>query len=241
MNALTFERALVVGDPSAAIASVTRMGRVMLAVARHGITHERIGAVEMVQRVDHTLRLGGSAHDAVIDLSALKANVADRTPRMGSRALPRFQALGHDGAILFALIALDGLAAFDGAADELAFDPSAAPTIVAAPQPVADASGEGPDPGGLALERAAAKPGIAQLRFVVPGVRQRWSGSIGTVLPAMGFLNVIQADFHLHLRAGAIGGWHSERSADAQVLQALDPSGAPLGLFLEHADVIDLD
>lgn len=240
MVALTFERALVRGEASATIASITRMGRVMLSVARHGITHERIGAVETVQRVDGALRLGGSAHDAVIDLTALGGIVADRTPRMGGRVLPRFQALGHDGAILFALIALDGLAAFDAAAAELAFDRAGAPAFSATPRAATLAAGEGPDPGGTALERAAARPGLVTLRFSAPGVRQDWSGSIGPVLPAMGFFNVIQANFHLHMRAGAIGGWRAETGAGASVFEALGPLGEPLGLILEHTEAIDL-
>ena len=50
---------------------------------------------------------------------------------------------------------------------------------------------------------------------------QRWRGIVPAINPAMGFINLIAADFHLHLRAGAVAlrtesrnGWRSRAGRD---------------------------
>jgi putative heme degradation protein len=224
----SFERAIVDARAADAISCTAQMGRVMLTAARHDVTHERIGRVESLEVRGSTLQLGGTAHDATIDLDAVAAVVADRTGRMKDRALPRLQALADDGEILFGLIALDGLDPFDAAIAGLRFGP--APPPPAAPPPAesvpADA-GEMADP---VLAQAVESQRPVTLRFARPGIVQRWTGEIKAITPAMGFLNVIQPDFHLHVRAGAIASW--QQAPQSLELHAITMSGEPNGLVL---------
>jgi putative heme degradation protein len=67
-----------------------------------------------------------------------------------------------------------------------------------------------------------------------PGVTQRWRGLVPEINPAMGFINIITSDFHLHLRGGDVRHW--QRSAptadDAIELTAIGADDTSLGLFL---------
>lgn len=68
-----------------------------------------------------------------------------------------------------------------------------------------------------------------------PGLVQRWSGLVPAINPAMGFINIIAPDFHLHVRGGTVARWDSQ---DAGVnghvrLTALDADGKPIGLALQ--------
>ena len=54
------------------------------------------------------------------------------------------------------------------------------------------------------LERAAGRVTIELTR---PSFRQAWVGDIPAVKPAMGFINIIRPDFHLHLKGGSVSGW----------------------------------
>jgi putative heme degradation protein len=67
-----------------------------------------------------------------------------------------------------------------------------------------------------------------------PGVTQRWRGLVPEINPAMGFINIITSDFHLHLRGGDVKQWQrSAPSADGTVeLTAIGAGDTSLGLFL---------
>ena len=60
------------------------------------------------------------------------------------------------------------------------------------------------------------------------GVSQSWQGRIEAVKPAMGFLNVMTPDFHLHLEGGSVSGWRAEPGRRI----ALDAGGQPTRLSL---------
>mgnify|MGYP001133003610 CR=1 FL=1 len=62
-----------------------------------------------------------------------------------------------------------------------------------------------------------------------PGVTHRWTGTIAGVSFSHGFLNVIQPDMHLHVRAGAIADW---REGPEGTFSALDADDTAIGLTL---------
>lgn len=50
----------------------------------------------------------------------------------------------------------------------------------------------------------------------------------------MGFINVMRADFHLHLKAGAVAAWHRDLFTGER--EAFNADGEPLGLTLLKAN-----
>lgn len=78
------------------------------------------------------------------------------------------------------------------------------------------------------------------------GLFQHWQGALPEPKPAMGFVNIMQGDFHLHLKAGAVSGWARTDSAGAVALEARDSEGKGFGLVLRgpaaaFAEVPDVD
>ena len=70
---------------------------------------------------------------------------------------------------------------------------------------------------------------MANARFRAPGFEQAFRGVVETVKPAMGFINVMRADFHLHLKSAAVAEWRPigpER-------RAVNATGEELGLYLQ--------
>ena len=71
------------------------------------------------------------------------------------------------------------------------------------------------------------------IAFSRPGLTQSWNGVIESVSPAMGFINVMRPDFHLHLRGGAVARWRRNGLANGAVeMVAEDAQGAPTGLVV---------
>jgi hypothetical protein len=60
-------------------------------------------------------------------------------------------------------------------------------------------------------------------------VRQCWSGVIKGLKPAMGFMNIMTPDFHLHLKGGTVTGWKTE----ATVQHAIGVNGQRSGLTIK--------
>ena len=48
----------------------------------------------------------------------------------------------------------------------------------------------------------------------------------------MGFVNVMQGDFHLHLKAGAVAAWERRAVGEMVELHARDEAGEAFGLVL---------
>lgn len=214
-------------------AQATRgMGRVMLSAAANGATHERIGPVGEVLLEDGHVRLAGGAHDASIDLSVVTAVVADRSGRMKDRVLPRIEFQNAAGETLFSMIALDGLEPFDGAVAGLATGGALPEKERPAPTGNTPAEVAETDPGAVPLHAAKAGGDAIAIAFSAPGLVQRWQGTIADVKPAMGFINIIQPDFHLHLRAEAVSRWARAEANGAVRLEAFGAGGVPLGLTL---------
>ena len=56
---------------------------------------------------------------------------------------------------------------------------------------------------------------------------------IESVKPAMGFINVMKPDFHLHLRGGAVASWQRKDIGGGVVeMIAQDAKSAPTGLVV---------
>jgi putative heme degradation protein len=215
--------------PLAVIARLPAMGKVMLTARRGGATHERIGDVTEIGIDGLVARLGGDCHAARIDAAVALKAVADRTGKMQDRALPRVDFETADGDIAFSVIALDGLEPFEAALEPLgAGDPR--PERVK-PAPNASEVGED-DPGAAPLAAAQASGREVTIELTAPGLVQSWRGVIASVKPAMGFINVMQPDFHLHLRGGAVARWRRVDAGGAVTLLAEDAAGAPTGLAL---------
>lgn len=223
-------REILLGSVADAVATVTAMGRVMLSAAAGGVIHERMGPVAGVAEADGRLILSGEMHDAAIDLGVIVRVVADRTGRMKDRILPRLELQDEAGATAFSLIGLDGIESFDAALDRLgpgealpAKPPREAPTSASAPPETADA-------GARLLDsvRAAGLP--ISVRFRLNGLEQGWTGVIAEVKPAMGFLNILQPDFHLHLKDHAVVAWRRSPAGEGLAMHAEAADGTPLGL-----------
>lgn len=225
-----YTRARMISPVREVMGALPSMGRVMLSASAQDVTHERIGPVERVTGDQGTLRLEGRSHDARLDVASIGTLVADRTGRMGERFLPRIQALGPEGGLLYALIALDGLEPFDAALVGLALGEDAPP--LEPPPPRGDPPSPEGDAAQILIDRLAEEGASLAIEFASRGLLQTWSGKAAPTKPAMGFVNIIGPDFHLHVRAGAIGSWRDEDGLH----RALAPDGAETGLTVRVLD-----
>ncbi|GLK76832.1 hypothetical protein GCM10008171_20860 [Methylopila jiangsuensis] len=222
------QRSLLTEGPKAVIARLPLFGRAMLTANHGGATHERIGAIEAVAFEDGAAILSGANHDARIDLGVVVRAVADRTGKMKDRALPRVEFQTANGETAFSVIALDGLAPFEEALAPFADGEPLPEKEKPAPAPAAEL--QDADPGRAPFDAAHAAGGDVTVALDVPGLSQRWRGAAPEIKPAMGFINVMTADFHLHLRGGAVAGWDREDGSEAVTFAARDGAGAPTGL-----------
>ncbi len=180
------------------------MGRVMLTANHRGATHERMGPVDEVELAGNKAICRGATHDSAIDLAAVDAIFVDRTGRMKDKVLPRLEF--HDAAgPMFSFVGLDGLEPFDAGLAGAAGQP-VAPAAREPSEPATLADG---DPGSAPFEKAYAGKAEVTIEFRRPGLTQSWRGVIAEVKPAMGFINVMRPDFHLHLRGGAVARWRA--------------------------------
>jgi hypothetical protein len=203
------------------------MGRVMLTANAHGATHERIGSIGAVVPDGAMLRLTGPAHDALIDGASIGAVIADRTGRMKDKALPRLEFLNASGELIFSLICLEGLEPFDAALAPLGGGASLPEKAKPPPDP---ASLEEGDPGAAPFIAAAGR--AVTISIDVAGFSQRWSGVVDAMKPAMGFINVMTPDFHLHLRGGSVARWRRTDDAADVLLTGENAGGEAIGLHV---------
>lgn len=209
-----------------------QMGRVMVIAQQGAVTHERIGVVEAVEDDGGRLHLTGAHHDALICVEPLDQMTLDTSAVIRDKVYPRLDFLKADGSVAFGLSGWDGLAAFVAPLDELARTPlPLRDRAVTAKGPRAE--NDPADPIQSPLQAALDDGTPVLLRFNDGILRQDWTGRIGALKPAMGFLNIMTPDFHLHLRGGAFLGW--QQTADgALVAMASDQTPSMLTL---HRDV----
>jgi putative heme degradation protein len=205
------------------------MGRVMLTTNHGGATHERMGVVETVTESGGKALCGGATHDSALDLSAVKAVYADRTGKMKDKVLPRLEFHGADGRAMFSFVGLDGLEPFDAGLNGAKGAAVAATTR----EPSDPATLNDGDPGSVPFDAACKAGGEVTIAFERPGLTQSWTGVIESVKPAMGFINVMKPDFHLHLRGGAVASWlRNEIGGGVVEMVAVDAEAAPIGLVV---------
>jgi putative heme degradation protein len=231
MSAPPLLREKLLAGPQQVLARLPSLGRLMIVAQHGGATHERLGSVEGVVYLDQRALCRGACHDCDVDLDAVDSIVIDRSGRMKDTVLPRIEFLNAGGDGLFRVVGLEGLEKFDqglaGIAGAALPEPSA---IQSAPSAEVSDS----DPGALPLQAACDAGTAVTVELRGAGITQRWRGIINAVRPAMGFVNVITDDFHLHLRGGAVAAWKSGGSpvdGEAELIAA-DGNGDATGLVL---------
>jgi hypothetical protein len=226
----TFPRARLAATPEAVLATLPQIGRLMITAKNLGATHERIGPVETVSFADGWALIGGADHESRIEMGSVAEMVVDRTSVMKDKAYPRIDLHRADGSYICGIVGFDGLEPFDnaiaavGPGEALEAKPDGGPTERIDPAET--------DPGLVTLEsvREAASPVVVGFRQ--PGFRQAFRGVVETVKPAMGFINIMRGDFHLHLKSGAVAEW---REVDGE-RRAVNAGGEELGLYLASAE-----
>lgn len=231
MNDNTALRQQLTAPPERVLTRLVAMGKVMIVAQDGAVTHERIGTVEKVIKADGRLVFAGSAHDCSVDVAQVAAVVADRSGRMKDKVLPKLELLNAAGELVFSVVGLDGIEKFDDAIaryDGTAVEPK---PKQAGPQATLDDD----DPAMAPLTAANASGEEIAIEMAKPGILQRWSGLVPAMNPAMGFINIIASDFHLHVRGGCVARWESrDAGAAGHVrLTALNAEGKPIGLALQ--------
>ena len=222
------KRERLTADPAAVIATLPAMGKLMITAKNLGATHERIGSIETVVREDGWLIVGGAEHASRIDPAAIAEIIVDRTSIMGEQAYPRIDFKTRDDVVLFSVVGFAGLEPFDAALTP--FEPGIELEVSeAAPRGERGEVSES-DPGAVPFKAAIATALPISICFDRPGFHQQWDGVVETVKPAMGFNNVMRADFHLHLKADAVTEWREEPAEAGVALVAFDADGNRLGL-----------
>lgn len=232
MNNETNPREKLAQAPAEILKSLPAMGRVMLSTRSGGATHERMGVVEAVTIAGNEVRLSGAFHDSRIDLATVVRIVADRTSKMRERVLPRLECQDASGETLFSLIGLDGLEPFDKALEPFGAGEMLEPIQREAPGSGGSADVPEDDLGARSFAAILASGEPIAIDIERAGLFQHWQGALPEPKPAMGFVNIMQGDFHLHLKAGAVSSWEWTESAGTVVLEARDSEGKGFGLVL---------
>lgn len=231
MNDTAALRHQLTAAPDRVLARLTAMGKVMVVAQDGGVTHERIGVVEKIRRSEGRIVLTGAAHDCSVDLAHVASAIVDRSGRMKDKVLPKLELLNTDGNLVFSVVGLDGLARFDDAlARFVGVAVESKAKAQATPATLADN-----DPGQQPLVAANNAGEEIAIEMQKPGLVQRWRGLVPAVNPAMGFINIISPDFHLHLRGGTVARWdrHDAGKAGELRLSAVGSDGTPTGLALQ--------
>lgn len=232
MNTPACLREVLPQSPAEILPLLTAMGRVMLSARRQGAIHERMGAVRSVTIDADRARLTGECHDSVIDLAVVKRIVVDRSGRMRDKVLPKLECQDAAGETLFSLIGLEGIEPFDQALAPLGAGAPLEPVVREAPSGEAAPELQADDLGAATFAAILAEGLPIAIEFERPGLFQHWVGLLPEPKPSMGFVNVMQGDFHLHLQAGTVAAWARHQLEAEVVLQALDAEGRETGLSL---------
>lgn len=211
-----------------------QVGRLMIIGKTDAVTHERIGPVESVAREGDAIVCRGAAHDSRIETAGIVSIIADTSSVMRDQVYPRLDFNDAEGKPIVSVVGFEGLdpfeAALSGLSLEVLSDAEEKPARKERLEVAAD------DPGRVPLEAALAAGLPITIAFEKQGFSQRWTGIVPKVSPAMGFINVMDSDFHLHLPGGSVSRWTS-RAADGRTeLLALNADGEPIGLTLSAAD-----
>lgn len=216
-------------SPATVIARLPAMGRVMIITSTGAVTHERIGLVERVAGAGDRLQCLGPNHDSSFAPDLVRDLVVSRGAGPGGKVYPRIDFNTAAGETLFSVVGFEGVEPFDAALEGLRTGPAeGAPKGPAfAPRPEALET----DPACAPFAAARDAGGSASVTIERPGFRQSWAGVVPAPKLAMGFVNVMVEDFHLHIAGGAVHGWEAEGTTR----RALGADGAELGLSVTPA------
>jgi hypothetical protein len=221
MNAADSHRHALPLRPLDVLGRIPDMGAVQVGIRVGGALLEGIGPVLRVHEDRGEIVLHGPGSETRIAVSAIARIVCDQM--VMARIMPFLELLDADGSALVKITALDGLEAFDAALDGIQRT-----ALDAASPPARPAAGDvEPASGPLREAQAAGTP--VTLAASKPGISHRWTGRFGNVSFERGFLNVIEPDMHLHVRAGGIADWREEPAGQ---FSALDKDGVAIGLTL---------
>ncbi|MEQ9123217.1 MAG: ChuX/HutX family heme-like substrate-binding protein, partial [Alphaproteobacteria bacterium] len=224
--------------PEAILERLPAMGRVMLVGRNDGVTHERIGPVGDVMARGGYARISGDCHDGALISLRVDKVVLDVSSTMKDKVFPRIDFMTKDGIAAASVVGMEGLEPFEAALADVARG-------AAEDAPPREAPGErqelaDDDPARAPFEAAVASGAAVRIEFRGPSFTQRWQGRIEATRPAMGFLNVMTPDFHLHLKGGAVAEWRVETGPEGAALAAIGADGAPIGLYLQADRMADL-
>jgi putative heme degradation protein len=216
-----------------ALDRATRFGKLMVTFSHGGATHERIGVIERVEEGQDGIRLAGAHHASLITPSSFVAVETDRSSKMKDKYYPRLVFCDAAGKAVFAVVGFEGLEPFDAALAGCTEEPLPA----VEPAPRSAPTGEAPLSPALpfdALQLAQQSGEEVVIRHGTDGFRQEWRGKIGNLKPAMGFINIIDSDFHLHLKDGSVSAWQrtGPEAASMQTFAAVDTDGNLTGLTI---------
>ena len=214
-----------------ALDRAARFGKLMVTFSQGGATHERIGVIEKVEEVADGIRLVGAHHASLIVPSALASIEADRSSKMKDKHYPRLVFFDAVGKAVFSVVGFEGLEPFDAAMAGCTEVPVPAPEPTPRSAPASEAPPTLPFD---ALQLAQQSGEEVVIRHGTQGFRQDWRGRIGGLKPAMGLINIIDPDFHLHLKDGSVSAWQAAPASEAgvQTYAALDADGNPTGLTI---------
>jgi len=232
MNDTTALRQQLDAAPDRVLMRLTAMGKIMIVASAGGVTHERIGVVEKVRRNESSFVFTGEAHDCTIDMAQVATAIADRSGKMKDKVLPKLELLNAGGELLFSVVGLDGIEKFDEGLARFT-GPAIAPKVKEAAG--AQATLHNDDPAMRPLAAAHEADAEITIEMQKAGMIQRWRGTLPAINPAMGFVNIIAPDFHLHVRGGAVTRWEqSDTDVPGHIrLSAIDADGKPTGLTLQ--------
>lgn len=206
------------------------LGRVMVALSAGGATHERIGRIAHVARRGGTLCLGEAAE---LDLGAVQRVVLDRGSVMRGQVYPRLEFQDSAGVVLLRVVGMDGEGPFETNLAHLLGpalfrqEAASAPAMEVAAEDCAATT---------LLRRLHEAGGPVRVALRAGPAWQAWEGVTPEPRLAMGYVNLIEPGFHLHLRLGSVAGFHVSEEG----WEAVDDTGARSGLTLRPFNTVAL-
>lgn len=223
------QRAQLDVNPAALLTRLPAIGRVMINAEHRGATHERIGQVEKVRIENGWMICEGAEHDSRIELAAIASIIVDRTSVMREKSYPRIELRDTNGETIANVTGFEGLEPFDAV---LSAFPQGVELPIGERSPGGDARADldENDPGLTPFRAAEGNSSRIEVTLSTLSFRQRWEGNMPAVKPAMGYVNIIQPDFHLHLKGGSVAGWRREDDGARACFLALADDGSETGL-----------
>ncbi|SHF29631.1 Putative heme degradation protein [Kaistia soli DSM 19436] len=213
-------------EPFDILARASAMGRTLVGVRAPGALLERIGVFDGVKLEGGLLVAENEKARTVIDPSVIASIVADVSETPHDTVLTYVDFLDADGVSVIKVTALEGPEKFNAALAAFA----RAPLPYVPPLPRTTVPVDSGDIGGVPLVAASASGAGVTLAVRRPGAEQSWTGALEAIKFGHSYVNVIQADVHLHLAARAVAAWNRAPMGDGIALSATDEAGQLIGL-----------